>query len=121
LDSFYVNLPIGGAAALTIFLSFRTPKKALPKKASWHEKLLQLNPISVLLIMAAVVCYLLAMQWAGQSKSWSDAKVIGTLVGFVLITVAFGVVELYMGDRALIQPRLLQHRTVAIACIFLFL
>lgn len=93
----------------------------MPVAASWHEKVLQLNPLSVLLITAAVVCYLLAMQWAGQSKPWNDAKVIGTLVGFVLIVGLFVVAELYMGDRALIQPRLLKHRTVAVGCVFLFL
>lgn len=82
---------------------------------------MQLNPISVGLIMAAVVCYLLAMQWAGQSKPWSDSKVIGTLVGFVAILVVFIVAEQLMGDRALLQPRMFRIRTVAIACPFVFL
>lgn len=89
--------------------------------ASWHEKVLQLNPLRVLLITAAVVCYLLTMQWAGQSKPWDDTKVIGTLIGFVLIVVSFVALELYMGERALIQPRLLKHRTVTVGCTFLFL
>lgn len=82
---------------------------------------MQLNPLSVGLIMAAVVCYLLAMQWAGQSKPWSDSTVIGTLVGFVVILAVFIVAEQFMGDRALLQPRIFRIRTVALACPFVFL
>jgi MFS family permease len=97
--SFYINLPVGGAAVATIMLTFTTPKKAIPVKASLGEKLLQLNPTGVVLVMATVVCYLLALQWGGQSLPWSDSKVSGTLVGFVVITAAFVVEEQWMGER----------------------
>lgn len=82
---------------------------------------MHLNPVSVILIMAAVVCYLLAMQWAGQSKPWSHPDVIGTLVGFVVILIVFIVVEQLMGERALLQPRVFKIRTVALGSPFVFL
>jgi MFS transporter, DHA2 family, glioxin efflux transporter len=71
-------------------------------------------------IMAAVVCYLLALQWGGVSKSWSDSSVVGTLVGFVLLIIAFIAVEWYMGERALLQGRLLKQRTIAMTCTYVF-
>jgi MFS transporter, DHA2 family, glioxin efflux transporter len=57
-------------------------------------------------IMAAVVCYLLALQWGGVTKKWSDSTVIGTLIGFCLLAIAFVINEYIMSDRALLQGRL---------------
>lgn len=64
-------------------------------------------------IMAAVVCYLLAMQWGGTTKSWSDGSVIGTLVAFGVLIILFLAIEWYSGDRALLQFRFLKDRTIA--------
>jgi len=44
-------------------------------------------------IMAAVVCYLLALQWGGVTVPWSDPKSYGLLIGFALLIVLFVVVE----------------------------
>jgi hypothetical protein len=34
-----------------------------------------------LLILAAVVCYLLALQWGGTTKSWNSPDVYGKKIG----------------------------------------
>lgn len=75
------------------------------------------------IIMAGVVCYLLALQWAGTTKTWGDPDVIGTLVGFGLLMILFLANEYYMGDRALVPRRLLRNRNIATGCfyvVFLF-
>lgn len=69
--------------------------------------------------MAAVVCYLLALQWAGTTKSWNDPDVIGTLVGFGLLMILFIINEWWMGERALVPGRLLKNRNVAVLCLYL--
>jgi MFS transporter, DHA2 family, glioxin efflux transporter len=71
-------------------------------------------------IMAAVVCYLLAFQWGGTTKAWSNSDVIGTLVGFGLLIILFVVIEWYSGDRALISFRLLKDRTIRAMCAYVF-
>ena len=109
---FWINLPIGGLAAIVFFFSYKPPKAATPQPATWKEVLLQMDPVGTFLIMAAVVCYLLALQWGGSTKPWSDSTVIGTLVGFVLFFILFVANELWMGDRALLQPRLLKMRRI---------
>lgn len=96
---------------IVLFL-FRAPPAAQPAKASWREKFLQMDLLGTFTIMAAVVCYLLALQWAGVTKAWSSADVIGTIVGFLVIVVLFVVIELWMGERALFQPRLLKQRNI---------
>lgn len=117
---FYVNLPIGGASALVILLLFQAPAASKPAKASWQEKLLQMDPLGSFIIMAAIVCYLLALQWGGVTKAWSDSSVIGTLVGFGLLLVVFGIVEWYMGDRAVMQGALLGRREILVNCLYIF-
>ena len=70
-------------------------------------------------IMAAVVCYLLALQWGGTTKPWNSGPVIGTLVAFVVLVNVFIVVEWYSGDRALLQFRLLKDRTIGVMCAYI--
>ena len=71
--------------------------------------------------MAALICYILALQWAGVTKPWSSADVIGTLIGWILLTIVFALVEWKQNERALLVPRLLKIRTILASCMFIFL
>lgn len=117
---FYINLPIGGVAAAIILLTFKVPPSATPTPATWKEKVLHMDPIGTFTIMAAVVCLCLALQWGAVTKAWDSADVIGTLVGFVLISIAFAVNEYFAGEYALLLPRLLKKRQLLVACIYNF-
>jgi hypothetical protein len=68
--------------------------------------------------MAAVVCYLLALQWGGVTKSWGNSQVVGTLVGFVLLLILFVIIEWWTGERALIPARLLKQRNLLVSGIY---
>ena len=116
---FYINLPIGGFAAAVIFLTFTAPAQAKPMEATKKEKFLQMDFIGTFTIMAAIVNYILALQWGGITKAWSDSTVIGTLVGFVLLLIVFGINEYYQGERALLMGRLLKKRLTIVACTYI--
>lgn len=117
---FYVNLPIGGASASVILFFFQAPAASKPVKADWKEKLLQMDPLGTLTIMAAVICYILALQWGGTTKAWNSSPVVGTLVGFVVFLIAFGLVEWKMGDRAVLQGRFLKQRAILVNLVYIF-
>lgn len=117
---FYVNLPVGGASASVILIFFKTPAASKPVKATWTEKLLQMDPLGTVTIMAAVICFILALQWGGVTKPWSSSPVIGTLVGFVVLIIVFGIVEWRMGDRAVLQGKYLRHRGILVNLLFIF-
>ena len=89
LYSFYINLPCGAVAAAAVFLFLRIPKDVKPAQATLKEKILQMDLTGVILITAAVVCYLLALQWGGISKGWSSSDVVGLLVDFGILFIAF--------------------------------
>lgn len=118
---FYINLPFGGVAVAAVLFSFKSPKAAAPVKAPLTEKLIQMDIQGTLLICASVVCYLLALQWGGVAKPWKSADVVGCLVGFGAIAITFGINEWWMGERALVHPKFLCHRTIMSGCLFSFL
>ncbi|MCJ1284221.1 hypothetical protein MMC26_003552 [Xylographa opegraphella] len=115
---FYINLPIRGAAAAIIFLTFTTPTAAKPLEVPLLEKLKQMDLPGSFTIMAAVICYLLALEWGGTTKSWSDSTVIGTLVGFVLLVGLFAVIQWHQGERALLLGRLLKRRIILVGVLY---
>jgi hypothetical protein len=118
---FYINLPIGGASAVMIFFIFKTPAHSkYTGNFSLKTKSLHLDFIGAFVIIGAMVPFLLAMQWGGLSKAWSNGSVIGCLVAFGVITILFVIVEIWQGDRGLMAPRLLNNRLIWAGCAFVF-
>lgn len=122
LSSFYINLPIGGVSAAMILFLFKTPASSRSKeRLTLVDKILHMDLPGALIILAAVVCYLLALQWGGTTKPWSDPDVYGTLIAFGLIVLLFLGVEWWQGSRALLVPYLLKQRVTWVGCAYGFL
>ncbi|KAL7940960.1 major facilitator superfamily transporter [Trichoderma barbatum] len=115
---FYINLPIGGLAALIIILFFRTPPAAKPANATLREKFLQMDPLGTALVMGAVISYLLGLHLGGGTKSWQSGTVVGLLIGCGLMIIAFGLWEFVQGERAMLAPRLMRQRNVWVGGVF---
>jgi MFS family permease len=117
---FYINLPIGAVSGLILLLFFKNPKLAKPVEATWKEKILQMDPVGVILAMAAVISFVLAMQAGGQTDPWKSSKVIGLIIGFVLIVGAFVCWEVFNGSRAMVEPRLMKMNFVWVNAAYSF-
>lgn len=115
---FYINLPIGGLAASIIVFLFKPPKGAKPQPATAREKFLQLDLVGTGIFLCALICLILALQWGGTTKQWSDPDVIGTLVGFGVILAVFIANEIWMGERALLVPRLMKQKTYSLMAVY---
>jgi hypothetical protein len=105
--SFYINLPIGGFAAIIISITFYTPsvQKSHPDR---HAS------------TGALQCLLLALYWGGVLKPWAHTDVIGTLVGFGVLTLTFVAVEYRQGPYAMLVNDLLKKREVWVGGVFSF-
>ena len=77
--------------------------------------------IGTFTFMASLICYILALEWGGVTKAWSSPDVIGTLIGWLLLLIAFVAVQRWQSDRAILVPRLLKQRVVLTCCVFIFL
>ena len=117
---FYINLPIGGVAAVLVFIFFHLPTAAAVVEASWKEKLLQMDPVGIVLAMGSIISFILALQYGGQSHPWNSSVVIGLLVGSVLLAIAMGIWESFQGEYGMLVPRLLKRRAVWSGGIFQF-
>lgn len=117
---FYINLPIGGIAATAVTFFFVDPKTAVPTKISWQKKLLHTDPVGGTLTMGAVACFILALQYGGNTHPWNSSTVIGLLVGFCLLIIALIIWEIWLDEYSMILPRLLRKRSIATAAAYQF-
>jgi MFS family permease len=105
---FWINLPVGGIAAIVTFFSFKPNQAAKPVDATWKEKILQLDLVGASLMIALLTCYILALQSGGQTHPWKSSLVIGLFLGFVSLLAAFVAWELWQKEYAMIVPRIVR-------------
>ena len=117
---FYINLPIGAISVFIILLFFKTPSAAKPKSASLREKLLQMDLVGVVVVMGAVISYILALHYGGQTYPWNSSRVVGLLVGFVVLSATFVLWEWCQEDRAMVPFRLAKDRVYLVSSVFAF-
>ncbi|KAI9747821.1 MAG: hypothetical protein M1815_003848 [Lichina confinis] len=117
---FYINLPIGAVSALTILVFFKAPGAAKPKPTALGEKVLQTDPLGVVLAMGAVISFILALHYGGTIHAWDSSRVVGLLVGFVALSAAFAAWEWFQKDRAMMPFRLIGRRRYLVPSVFAF-
>lgn len=117
---FYINLPIGAISAGIILIFFQPPSAAKPKSATFREKLLHMDPIGAALVMGLVICYILALHYGGIIHAWNSSRVVGLLVGFIVLSIAFVVWEWCQEDRAMVPFRLAGQRVYIVPSVYAF-
>lgn len=119
--NFFINLSIEDAAVFVVFFFYHTSKVAQLVKASSLEIFLQMNLIDIFIIMTSLVCYILTLEWRDVIKVWSSTNVIDTLVEWLLLLIAFVVIQWWQSTRAILVSRILMQRIVLTCCVFIFL
>lgn len=120
-DLRHSNLPIGALVFILVVLGLNPKVKREPIRDLWlRKKVQQLDPFGVILLLGAVCCLFLALQWGGNNYSWCSSKVIGLLVGFCLLLVPFFVLQWWLAEKATIPARILRHRTLSYGALALF-
>jgi hypothetical protein len=109
---FYVNLPLGGATALLVFLT-RIPDQRKKGKSTLKKTFLQLDLVGFAIFAPAVVMLLLALNWGGTAYAWYSGRIVGLLCGsFGAFCVLLGW-EYYKEDEAMVPLGMLRRRIVA--------
>lgn len=65
------------------------------------------------LLLGSTTCLLIALQEGGLITPWKSSKIIGLLVGFVVLFAAFFALQIRLGDAGSISTRLLRNRSIA--------
>ena len=118
---FYINLPFGVPIVVLLLLFLRVPKHIKPAPATWKEIILQLDIPAFSLVLGSLVCFILALQWGGQTKAWNNGSVIATLVLWIFFSIMFVICEGFQNTRALIPLRLVKPRVTWINVLWSFM
>lgn len=104
---------------LSIFLKVKAPPDA-GKRLRLIKKVESMDPMGCLLFIATVCCFVLALQWGGQSKPWTSPSVLGLLVGSLCLASLFGYTQWKRQEQALIPLRILCQRPIITSAMVLF-
>lgn len=115
---FYINLPIGGLSIVVLLFILRLPGKNEFSGTPVLERIKQLDLIGAALLIPAIICLLLALQWGGNKYPWSNSRIIGLFIGFGLMIILFSISQLYLGQKATLPPHILKKRTVLSAILY---
>jgi hypothetical protein len=102
---------------IVILIFFKAPERST-QAYSLSEKFSKFDPIGTIFFIPAVICLILALQYGGTKYSWKDARVIGLLVIFGLLSVIFIVIQAWKKDNATLPFRIIRQRSVAASIIF---
>ncbi|CZT04106.1 related to aflatoxin efflux pump AFLT [Rhynchosporium agropyri] len=112
---FYINLPIGAVALVVIYFFLRIKRENNPDNLTFMQRILKLDLIGACILVPAVICLLLALQWGGSTYPWTNSRIVGLFIGFGLLTILFIYTQIRLGDRGTLPPRLFKNRNVAFA------
>ncbi|KAK1566006.1 major facilitator superfamily transporter [Colletotrichum navitas] len=116
---FYINLPFGAIALAILFFLFNEPPRPKDKEhKTVVEKIMQVDPMGTLVLMPAVICLLLVLQWGGTTYPWRDPRVIVLFVVFAILSIAFVLIQIKKGKNATLPIKIITQRSVAAACWF---
>ena len=102
--------------AIVIFMLPLDP----PKKTTWRERLRFLDLPSSLVLAAGLICLLLALQWAGTTYAWRNARIIALLVVAGVLLGLFLANQIRMKENGLIPLSVLAKRSMPFGMFFSF-
>lgn len=117
---FYINLPLGAITILVIILIFRPPKRDKVDNLTLSQKIREFDWAGTGVLLPGIVCLLLALQWGGSKYPWRSGRIIGLLVTFGVLAIAFAVIQVKSGERATLPLRILTKRSIASGCLVSF-
>lgn len=117
---FYINLPLGAITILVIILIFRPPKRDKVDNLTLSQKIGEFDWAGTGVLLPGIVCLLLALQWGGSKYPWRSGRIIGLLVTFGVLAIAFAVIQARSGEKATLPLRILTKRSIASGCLVSF-
>ena len=114
------SLPIGAFSVAVIVFVLHMPRDPNDSNKSYVDRIKELDLIGASILIPAIICLLLAVQWGGNTYPWNNSRIIGLFVGAGLLLIIFIYSQIVLGEKATIPPRILKQRTVAAVSAFVF-
>lgn len=107
-------------AIVLVFLpnSLHMDSTALEGK-TFSQKITQFNPLGSVLLLVALVCLVLGLQWGDGQYSWRSGPVIAVFVVFGCFLIPWLWLQYKQGDDATVPLSLVTQRSVAASNLYL--
>ncbi|TID19574.1 MFS general substrate transporter [Venturia nashicola] len=115
---FYINLPLGGFTIFILIFFLHFPKSPVKEHKDWKEYIMCFDPLGTILFAPSIICLLLALQQGGTTYKWSDGRIVALLVVFAVLMLGFAMVQVYMGDHATLNKKVVFSRHTACAVLY---
>ncbi|KAF7953708.1 uncharacterized protein EAE97_001107 [Botrytis byssoidea] len=115
---FYINLPIGAFCVAVISLILHINRPNNPSSLTLKQRILKLDLLGASLLIPAIICLLLPLQWGGSTYPWNSGHVIGLFVTSAILTLLFVCTQIRLGEAGTLPPYLFQNRNTV--CAFAF-
>ena len=106
------------AVSAIFFVRVRTPQQMDDADRPWTRKLLEFDYLGMLLLLPSITCLILALELGGARYGWSNGRTIGCFVAAGVLFAAFTAEQWWMGERALVPPRIIRLRIVLFASLY---
>jgi len=105
---------------MTVLVLIFILKPFSPKNAGTTiaQQITQLDPIGNLFFLPGIICALLVLQWGGSTYSWNDERIIGLLVVFGILIIAFIVAQVWNKENATVPARIITQQIIIAGIIF---
>ncbi|KAG6058094.1 hypothetical protein E4U17_000487 [Claviceps sp. LM77 group G4] len=115
---FIINVPLGVITAVIVTFFVVTPVDPTYAEWTFKDKLVYAKIPEILVLVAALVCLVLGLQWGGTTYAWSDGRIIALLVVFAVLTTAFLVLQVLLPKSRTIPTSIVKNRNIWFASIF---
>ncbi|ESZ92470.1 hypothetical protein SBOR_7133 [Sclerotinia borealis F-4128] len=107
---FYINLPIGAFSIAVISLILHINRPNNPSSLTLKQRILKLDLLGASLLIPAIICLLLPLQWGGSTYPWNSGHIIGLFVTSGCLTLLFIYTQIRLGEAGTLPPYLFQNR-----------
>ncbi|KAF7902566.1 hypothetical protein EAF00_002469 [Botryotinia globosa] len=95
---FYINLPIGAFCVAVISLILHINRPNNPSSLTLKQRILKLDLLGASLLIPAIICLLLPLQWGGSTYPWNSGHIIGLFVTSAILTLLFICTQIRLGE-----------------------
>lgn len=115
---FGINIPLQ-VLAFGLSLYGMAGSTSAHHQLSLKDKIKRLDLLGTLMVVPAITCLLLGLQWGGVQYSWSSVRIIVLLISAVLLFAIFGYWQYRLGGDAVLPPKIVKNRNVWAGMVFM--
>ncbi|KAJ4464740.1 major facilitator superfamily-domain-containing protein [Lentinula edodes] len=120
---FWINAPFGFVIVLVVLFCYKEHggnRQKLSETLTIHEKLCRMDILGSTLLVASVICMLLALHWGGTSYNWNSPIIICLVISAAVLVCGFGIAQYMHPQKAIIPFRLVSKRPVCASALYVF-